>query len=994
MQRVDEIHAAITALNANAGARFAETVAGLAPLLSAAELEQWAEMMLRIADSGWHAFESANAYGAISRPLAESVGAAVLLDFGDIGFTLCGYSYEPSATWFRGVGQLLEGGKVECLQVISDTGQIVREKFPHASSLISQYFRIAFRMAMESDIDTLAGWCRVTRHMVNRPRGELVGFFDACTAISGIDWHFVDNLAGISVPVTLSYLAAYESIDRLVEPASRGLLHESIGRFAAADADVEAWLDAFRTAAAGLSPRARHELLVLTHKLSRMEHAMSLLEAVDRLPLERPEILESWLAGARDLGLDAACGYLSLASATSTDALERLCGQVNFAECHRLLQLYSEAMVGRRLALDTRTDEADHFRDLPATDGLSIYLPEVISTYPTQEENFQLFKMSLLHQLGYYEFGTFEFNFKGAWIAFRDYFATFDAPRLAAAIFQVLEDARIDWALARRYRGAALHLSKFKQDAIAAFADSPANSAVARGLDALVRFSLDSDEVVEDAGFAFLKAQVERLRDERASVYTTMESLAAVYPVIAEWLDLPPDELPEDNPQALPAEREPQEPAPVDFRGKLEPDRARLNLQLASLEEQDVEFSDEPDDSFSLSMAVDPKDVTIEKLKQGEVQEALGMMITDLEGRAADEAELDEDGKAALEEFRGRINEQPGPASDLAFRYDEWDCVIEDYRRRWCTLYEMRDLEEAPEYVEKTIKELRSVGRNVRRQLNNLKPELLRKVKGVVDGEELDMEKTVELMVDKRAGLSPEERIYVQRLRKDRDVSALFLLDMSASTDDRIPPPEGEAAHVAPSWDADDFLHDHYGADSEVDDRKRIIDLEKEAVILMADALEELGDSYSVCGFSGYGKDRVDFYLCKDFTEPYNIRAKGRIGGIKPCRSTRMGPAIRHATRRLVATESRIKAMIIISDGYPQDFDYGKDRNSKDYGIKDTTKALAEARQQGVQPFCLTVDPSGHDYLREMCPDHQYMVIQDINQLPDELSKVYRSLTG
>jgi|TARA_B100001971_G_scaffold150451_1_gene139587 nitric oxide reductase NorD protein len=107
-----------------------------------------------------------------------------------------------------------------------------------------------------------------------------------------------------------------------------------------------------------------------------------------------------------------------------------------------------------------------------------------------------------------------------------------------------------------------------------------------------------------------------------------------------------------------------------------------------------------------------------------------------------------------------------------------------------------------------------------------------------------------------------------------------------------------------------------------------------------------------------------------------------------------MGPAIRHATRSLVKTDSRIKALIIISDGYPQDFDYGKDRSSKDYGVRDTMKALAEARQQGVQSFCLTVDPSGHDYLREMCPDQQYMVIQDITQLPDELSKVYRSLTG
>jgi nitric oxide reductase NorD protein len=107
-----------------------------------------------------------------------------------------------------------------------------------------------------------------------------------------------------------------------------------------------------------------------------------------------------------------------------------------------------------------------------------------------------------------------------------------------------------------------------------------------------------------------------------------------------------------------------------------------------------------------------------------------------------------------------------------------------------------------------------------------------------------------------------------------------------------------------------------------------------------------------------------------------------------------MGPPIRHATRRLIETGSRIKALIIMSDGYPQDHDYGADRNSRDYGLMDTMKALSEAKQQGVLTYCLTVDPSGHDYLRAMCADSQYMVIQDLEQLPEEVSRVYRSLTG
>ena len=161
----------------------------------------------------------------------------------------------------------------------------------------------------------------------------------------------------------------------------------------------------------------------------------------------------------------------------------------------------------------------------------------------------------------------------------------------------------------------------------------------------------------------------------------------------------------------------------------------------------------------------------------------------------------------------------------------------------------------------------------------------------------------------------------------------------------------------------------------------------------MAEALEGLGDAYAVYGFSGYGRDQVDFFVIKEFMERYDARVQGRIAAIKPHRSTRMGPAIRHAMHKFASQEARVKLLLLLSDGYPQDFDYGKDRKSKEYGIQDTMMALHETRLQGIQTFCLTVDPAGHDYLRAMCPDQHYLVLEDIASLPRELPKVYRSLT-
>ena len=193
------------------------------------------------------------------------------------------------------------------------------------------------------------------------------------------------------------------------------------------------------------------------------------------------------------------------------------------------------------------------------------------------------------------------------------------------------------------------------------------------------------------------------------------------------------------------------------------------------------------------------------------------------------------------------------------------------------------------------------------------------KLKTKVGCEDLNIERTVSYFIDKKVGVVPDEAIYEQRQRVERDVATLFLVDMSASTDDILKTP-GENSNSEEGGSLPNI------------DGKRIIDVEKEAVSLLSEVLDELGDAYSICGFSGYGREQIDYYRCKGFDKPMNDDSRAKLGGLKPCRSTRMGPSIRHAIRELVATGSRTKSLIIISDGYPQDHDYGPDRSSKTYG--------------------------------------------------------------
>jgi len=55
---------------------------------------------------------------------------------------------------------------------------------------------------------------------------------------------------------------------------------------------------------------------------------------------------------------------------------------------------------------------------------------------------------------------------------------------------------------------------------------------------------------------------------------------------------------------------------------------------------------------------------------------------------------------------------------------------------------------------------------------------------------------------------------------------------------------------------------------------------------------------------------------------------------------------------------------------------------------------LREAARAGVAAFCITVDQAAHDYLRGVCPAHRYLVIDDVNSLPERLSRLYRRLTS
>ena len=164
--------------------------------------------------------------------------------------------------------------------------------------------------------------------------------------------------------------------------------------------------------------------------------------------------------------------------------------------------------------------------------------------------------------------------------------------------------------------------------------------------------------------------------------------------------------------------------------------------------------------------------------------------------------------------------------------------------------------------------------------------------------------------------------------------------------------------------------------------------------MLVVEAHEAIGDAYGIYGFSGHGRENVEFHVIKDLDESFDDSVRRRIDKIEPIRSTRMGPAIRHAISKLNDHDARVKILILVSDGRPEDDEYGRERGEKEYAVHDTRKALIEAKRQRITPFLITVDSEGHDYLRHLCDDMGYEIVADIESLPRRLPRLYRHLAA
>lgn len=736
------------------------------------------------------------------------------------------------------------------------------------------------------------------------------------------------------------------------------------------------------------------------------EHLPAFLRAMDRaLEDGGREGVELWVRRGLEIAAshgDAAGAHFRLETRTAHKLLVERSSAVAFDEVEGMLRRYLTMMSRRSFALVSAPGVWLR-PPLAAPEDVGLRLPERIDLFPSSEDNLALYKAIATHVAGRFEYGTYAFDLgelaRRGWAPppvaeERDeaadivaFLASFPNPLLASALFALLEGIRVEARLEADFPGLRRDLGRLGR----MYADSTVPAAADRHderlLETLFHMGVgrrgpgELDARLREQGRA-LASSVDLLRTPDATVYDSAALTIAYYDGLAFADARASDDDDEvafvemggatvvDPFEHLDAgeRREntaPWRPDPARALGDEESGKARLAL---SDEEQPTTGSGRPLSLEELRSLLERGDVRVSE-SRGEIEGGLGLYVTDLLGKLPAEQIRELRERIAEGDRSGVIAWLSRQAAGTSFYYDEWDHRIGDYRRRWCRVAEIDGDEDAGEWFSTVLERSADLVQQIKRDFQLLRPDQLRRVPRTEQGEEFDLNALVEAHADRRSRRTPSERVYVERRPEERDVSTLFLIDMSASTDEPLPGLAREA-----------------GA-------RRVIDLTKDTLAILAQVLDEIGDSFAIYGFSGHGRANVEVYRVKSFAERLSDGVRARLGGIAPKRSTRMGAALRHAGEKLARTTAKARHLILLSDGFPQDFDYGDDRRSNVYGLRDTMQALRELEKRGMQTFCITVDPAGRDYLGEMCPSSRYAVIDDVHELPSELVRLYRKIT-
>ncbi|XXG30916.1 MAG: VWA domain-containing protein [Ferrovum myxofaciens] len=294
------------------------------------------------------------------------------------------------------------------------------------------------------------------------------------------------------------------------------------------------------------------------------------------------------------------------------------------------------------------------------------------------------------------------------------------------------------------------------------------------------------------------------------------------------------------------------------------------------------------------------------------------------------------------------------------YHYAEWDYQMQLERPDWCTVLEKRPIPGEVEVIDDIVVKYKSIIGRLKYLIEAMQPQGVQRLRKQEDGDEIDLNAAVRAMIEMRMGEQPDPRVMMRNVRKVRDLSVLLLIDLSESTNDLV-----------------------------LGSNNTVLQLAREATVLLANALDKIGDPFAIHGFDSNGRHDVEYYRFKDFDMPYNDLAKSRLAGMRGQLSTRMGAAMRHAGSILKRRPSSRKLLLVVTDGEPAD----NDMRDPQYLRFDAKKAVEELTRSGITTYCLSLDPRADQYVSRIFGAKNYMVVDHVQRLPEKLPLLYMGLT-
>jgi hypothetical protein len=742
-------------------------------------------------------------------------------------------------------------------------------------------------------------------------------------------------------------------------------------------------------AVAGFDPRRRpFQIDQLTRVIQVDHHLAEAYLAGLRAGAERlsASALKTFVSRALGQGVGAADGvpaYLALEAHSARIFCGELQTGVTLADLRGQLSRYLQARLGRPVPLRDLEDlggkwEAFAKPAVPvmvAADGRHLYLPKECAHYANRRQNHALYRTLVKLEAACFEFGSFDFDLErfrhlagpGAGDAAGDaegspsdlelFLQRFPHPALAEALLTLFEHGRLRLALANRYPGLVRRIAPELAQALDQACDTHAAMDPLLPLYAVV--ALDRKEGVlrrisGQAGphVASLKAKAEAQLGPGSGVEHSAMLVQMAYPSVAADL-LRRGFSPDDSLERF----------WTPFGRRLRPDliqRAfgnqdriarRLRLALAG---QGIRLF-----QSDLRKRLQRQDGVLEKADLAELVCQASQELAPGGAHSNPRPDLsDVDLDALIAQYLPETA-PPSSGGPAVFRYPEWDPRLGEYLVRHSLVRERRLPAVNTAFYRRTLARHPGLVARVRHAFELLKPQGLKLLRPWREGDDFDYRAMLNFAVDKKAGRMPSDRLYIKRIKQQRDVAVLLLVDLSRSTANRV---QGS--------------------------RQTVLQVTQTAIVLFCEALQVVGDRFAIAGFSGTGRLGVDYLRVKDFEDPLDRWTEGRIAAMAPLRATRMGAAIRHATRRLAAIPAGVRLLLVLGDGFPNDTDYKGPK-----AIADTRRAIQEARARRVVTKGITVNLGAHARLDELYGRSHHTVIQDVRDLPDRLFETYGRLT-